>query len=84
MLDVITSHQIEVVIIVDLQLLGTLVLVTHHFHIVLELGVDVVPRVWHRHLVGIIIENELLRGAMLLRIICLSTAAMSIRVQKMA
>ena len=53
MLDVITSHQIEVVIIVDLQLIGTLMLVTHHLHIVLELGVDVVPRVWHRHLATI-------------------------------
>ena len=84
MLDVITSHQIEVVIIVDLQLIGTLMLVTHHLHIVLELGVDVVPRVRHRHLAGIIIENELLSRTMLLRIICLSTTAMSIRVQKLA
>lgn len=84
MLDVITSHKIEVVIIVDLQLISTLMLVTHHLHIVLELGVDVVPRVWHRHLAGVIIENELLSRAMLLRIICLSTATMSVRVQKMA
>tara|TARA_B110000285_G_C14732924_1_gene427268 strand:- start:335 stop:580 length:246 start_codon:yes stop_codon:yes gene_type:complete len=81
---VIASHQIEVVIIVDLQLIGTLMLVAHHLHIVLELGVDVVPRVWHLHLAWVIIENELLSGAMLLRIICLSTTTMSIRVQKMA
>jgi hypothetical protein len=84
LLDVITSHQIEVVIIVDLQLIGTLMLVAHHLHIVLELGVDVVPRVWHLHLTRIIIENELLGGAMLLRIICLDTTAMPIRVRQMA